>query len=302
MGFLPLNGDDGNEVLSASRSGKHFHYEMTMLESSDEERPRNDLAAQATSGWQAEQNALSAANLKALQKELPISFIMSQNASFVQAFEGAVRKEEASWNEWKPVRALSPQEAQSVKSNREMSRRILRSRMIYRDKNSGIPPLAPKARLVVTGFSDPDLASLRRYSPVLTRLGLFMVLQLFASSHTIPSAWRLITGDIATAFLQGVQERSQPVYMYGPSDAIIRKTGCFGGGQDAIFEIHGNVYGLANAPATFSASVVKRLRSVCVCVSCNILLTACFSSNMLVSNQRTRNPQLLLPLAFMWTI
>eukprot|EP00971_Amphidinium_carterae_P055423 1092515-Amphidinium_carterae.1 len=148
MGYLPLTGDDGNEVLSASRSGKHFHYEMTMLETSDEDRPRNDLAAQAQSGWQAEQ-------------ELPISFIMSQNTSFVQAFEGAVRKEEASWNEWKPVRELSPQEAQLVKSDREMSRRILRSRMIYRDKNSGVAPLAPKARLVVTGFSDPDLASLR---------------------------------------------------------------------------------------------------------------------------------------------
>eukprot|EP00971_Amphidinium_carterae_P241758 4800210-Amphidinium_carterae.1 len=261
IGFAPPCGDDGNEVLSASRSGKHFHHELSMIETTDDEASRGALSAQSQAGWQSEQNALSSASLKALQKELPVAFIMSQNASFIESFCGAVRKEQASWDEWKPVRQLSPEETRQVLSDKLLSRRILRSRMLYRDKNSGVPPLAPKARLVVTGFSDPDLATLRRYSPVLTRLGLYMVLQLFSSSHTSNQPWRLVTGDIATAFLQGTQERAKPVYMYGPRDPLITSTGCFGGGE-GLFEIHGNVYGLANAPATFSASVVKRLHSV----------------------------------------
>eukprot|EP00971_Amphidinium_carterae_P034318 675646-Amphidinium_carterae.1 len=49
--------------------------------------------------------------------------------------------------------------------------------------------------------------------------------------------------------------------MYGPKDPITSSSGCFGGGKE-IYEIHGNVYGLANAPATFSASVVRRLHSI----------------------------------------
>eukprot|EP00971_Amphidinium_carterae_P323666 6432341-Amphidinium_carterae.1 len=261
MAFAPPCGDDGNVVLSASRSGKNFHGELSLLETSDEET-RGALSAQSKSGWQAEQNALSAANLKSLQKELPVGFIMQQDSSFVDSFRAAVRKEQASWEEWKPVRQLNPEEAKRVLSDKFLSRRVLRSRMIYRDKNSGSPPLAPKARLVVTGFSDPDLATLRRYSPVLTRLGLYTVLQLFSSSHTDLEPWRLVTGDVATAFLQGTQDRERPVYMHGPRDALIESTGCFGGGSGVLFQIHGNVYGLANAPATFSASVVQKMRSV----------------------------------------
>eukprot|EP00971_Amphidinium_carterae_P036262 712857-Amphidinium_carterae.1 len=89
-----------------------------------------------------------------------------------------------------------------------------------------------------------------------------MVLQTFSSSHLVAQPWRLVTGDIATAFLQGKQQRTQPVYMHAPRDPLVSKTGCFGGGSGTIYEIHGNVYGLANAPATFSASVVTRLQSV----------------------------------------
>eukprot|EP00971_Amphidinium_carterae_P270240 5361770-Amphidinium_carterae.1 len=78
IGYAPPRGDDGNQVLSSSRSGRHFHHELSMIETTDDEATRGALSAQSQAGWQSEQNALSAASLKALQKELPVSFIMSQ--------------------------------------------------------------------------------------------------------------------------------------------------------------------------------------------------------------------------------
>ena len=53
-----------------------------------------------------------------------------------------------------------------------------------------------KARLVVIGFEDHDIGSLKKDSPTLSKDGRQMVLQQ-VSSHR----WPLISSDVSTAFL-----------------------------------------------------------------------------------------------------
>ena len=47
------------------------------------------------------------------------------------------------------------------------------------------------ARLVVKGFTDPDLATLRSESPTLSRLGKHWILQ-----NAAPHTWKLYKGDV----------------------------------------------------------------------------------------------------------
>jgi len=55
-----------------------------------------------------------------------------------------------------------------------------------------------KARLVVKGFTDPDLTTIRAVSPTLSKVGRNCLLQLAASYKM-----KLSMGDVKTAFLQG---------------------------------------------------------------------------------------------------
>jgi len=61
-----------------------------------------------------------------------------------------------------------------------------------------------KARLVVKGFTDPDLITLRAESPTLSRLSKHWILQTAASKH-----WTITKGDVKTAFLQGNRTEAQ---------------------------------------------------------------------------------------------
>ena len=55
-----------------------------------------------------------------------------------------------------------------------------------------------KARLVVKGFTDPDLTTLRAEAPTLSKAARHMLLQLGASMK-----FTFEVGDVKTAFLQG---------------------------------------------------------------------------------------------------
>ena len=61
-----------------------------------------------------------------------------------------------------------------------------------------------KARLVVKGFTDPDLTKIRSESPTLSRLSRQIILQLSASR-----GFRLRMGDVKTAFLSGDREEAR---------------------------------------------------------------------------------------------
>ena len=71
-----------------------------------------------------------------------------------------------------------------------------------------------KARLVVTGFTDPDLTEICSESPTLSRLWRQLVLQL-STSHV----FRLRKGDVKTACLSGDREEARrDVYAEPPQE------------------------------------------------------------------------------------
>ena len=75
--------------------------------------------------------------------------------------------------------------------------RIMRARWVLTWKSSG----KAKARLCVLGFQDPDLTEVHRDSPTLSTASEALIMQ-WVASHK----YRLISGDIKTAFLSGDED------------------------------------------------------------------------------------------------
>ena len=63
---------------------------------------------------------------------------------------------------------------------------------------------APKARLIVLGYEDPQLCELDRDSPTLSKLARMLILQFAASS-----GWDIGSFDIRIAFLRGSDDSRQ---------------------------------------------------------------------------------------------
>jgi hypothetical protein len=198
---------------------------------------------------------------KALDRELPWREIIKRPADYKQAFCDAIWKEATSWESWGPVKPLTREEASAVLKDKILRKRILRSRLCYRDKNCGRGSLLAKARLVVSGFNDPDLHRLTRNAPTATRMAFFCVLQMAASNFI--HGWDLLTADVSTAFLQGSQaaaDRELPLFMRPPSDPLVDSTDAW---KDAVlYLVLGNIYGLANAPYLWSLEVRAKMKQL----------------------------------------
>ena len=70
---------------------------------------------------------------------------------------------------------------------------------------------APKARLVILGYQDPDLDELERESPTLSSTSRSLIFILAANEK-----WKLKSGDVKTAFMQGDEEkRLMPCHNFG---------------------------------------------------------------------------------------
>ena len=144
-----------------------------------------------------------------------------------------------------------------------MSRkRILKSRTAFRDKAKNVGPLRAKARCGF-GCNDPDLYSLSRESATPTRQAEMLVYAIFifgknGKMNRDGTKWCLWTGDVKTAFLQGVPEsREEPLYPAPPRDevSIRAKTS-----PAPLYLIQGNIYGLASAPRTWTLHVCHCLK------------------------------------------
>ena len=75
--------------------------------------------------------------------------------------------------------------------------RVMRARWVLTWKSTG----KAKARLCVLGFQDPDLTEVPRDSPTLSAASEALIMQ-WVASHK----YRLISGDIKTAFLSGDED------------------------------------------------------------------------------------------------
>ena len=201
---------------------------------------------------------------KQLDREIPWRQILQLPPSMIDKYLAAIEKEASSWEEWRSIRPLSREEALAVYKDKMLRHRIMRSRALYRDKNCGQGELRAKCRVVCLGHQDPDLQQITRSSPTpgrVTEMLLYALIvagqnrELFDTNHL----WLAWSGDAATAFLQGEQkdsERPAPLYMKAPTDGLIMMTSRW---KCDLYQILGNVYGLANAPALWTGEVTKRL-------------------------------------------
>ena len=112
--------------------------------------------------------------------------------------------------------------------------RIMRARWVLTWKSSG----KAKARLCVLGFQDPDLTEVPRDSPTLSTASEALIMQ-WVASHK----YRLISGDIKTAFLSG-DEDVRNIFIAPPDD--VRQM--LNVDHETVLRLRKAVYGLVNAP------------------------------------------------------
>ena len=202
--------------------------------------------------------------LKQLDREIPWREIMKQPRQAIEKYMDAVRAEEENWMRWGGVRPLATDEARRVLQDKSLSRRILRSRAAYRDKNRGVGEIKAKCRVVLIGCQDPDLFSLTRDSPTPSRLSEALVLLVATAGangefNNEKARWSLWVSDAKSAFLQGernTEERAGPLYMYPPRDDLMVETGAF---SSELYEVMGNCFGLPDAPRVWYQKVHRRL-------------------------------------------
>lgn len=136
--------------------------------------------------------------------------IVKEPAKFVA--KRVAKGVEVSWAKLSPLQRQAMQEAKGIEIQEWLSSkvcqaavgevpkdRLMKMRWVLVFKETDNPDLVKaKARLVVLGFTDPDVGQVNVKSPTLTRRSRQLLLQ--ASTH---KGWGLVKGDAKAAFLQG---------------------------------------------------------------------------------------------------
>ena len=167
--------------------------------------------------------------------------------------------EATQWAEHLDYDALEPLSIEDSKFVREnvQADRILRSRWAYKDKNwarrrtektaenpDETVPWKCKARLVIAGHTDPDLAyGLSTDAPTLPRPALLCLLQRLANGLHDEDKWTAAAGDIRCAFLTGgYLKREEQLFLHQPT------TGFAGLHPEQLVRVKKNIFGLATSP------------------------------------------------------
>lgn len=178
-----------------------------------------------------------------LDKEIPYEKIPSHEKWL---YEEAEKKEWDSWLRYDTVEMLSEDESNRVR--REKADRIVRSRMVYRNKNAGLRnehgvavETKAKARLCVLGQFAPGVVegTCQVDSPTVQRVTMYLFLN-WVISMGWTSSWRV--GDVSSAFLQGDAPPGEPLFM----EQSVR--GLPGVPKQRLFRLKKAVYGLPEAP------------------------------------------------------
>ena len=140
--------------------------------------------------------------------------------------------------------------------------RVMRARWVLTWKSTG----KAKARLCVLGFQDPDLTEVPRDSPTLSAASEALIMQ-WVASHK----YRLISGDIKTAFLSG-DEDIRNIFISPPDD--VRQM--LNLDHETVLRLRKAVYGLVNAPKKWwdrlKTSLIKHGFTSCALDPCAFVL------------------------------
>lgn len=125
--------------------------------------------------------------------------------------------------------------------------RLVRMRCVLTYKESG----AAKGRIVLIGFEDPDLGSIQSSAPTMSKRTRQLALQ-FSSIKR----WRILKGDVKSAFLQGDPDEADRALYARPvpelASALEMKEG-------EVVQVLKSCYGLVNAPANWYLCVRRTL-------------------------------------------
>ena len=132
--------------------------------------------------------------------------------------------------------------------------RIMKARFVLKWANDGKGNLKAKARLVLQGFSDPDLLSgkLETSSPTLNRSSRQVMLAIMSIM-----GWTATVADVSTAFLQGDPQRRE-LWAKLPKDACQLLNVPAG----SLMKLVKPIYGQADAPKAWYVVAKRRLESV----------------------------------------
>ena len=112
------------------------------------------------------------------------------------------------------------------------------------------------------GFQDPDLTEVPRDSPTLSAASEALIMQ-WVASHK----YRLISGDIKTAFLSG-DEDVRNIFI-SPSDDVRHMLNL---DRESVLRLRKSVYGLVNAPKKWWDRLKKSLMDSQVVLSIHVHL------------------------------
>ena len=125
--------------------------------------------------------------------------------------------------------------------------RLVQMRWVLTWKDNG----QAKGRIVLIGYQDPDLASIRSTAPTMTRRTRQLALQ-----YTSCRSWRSLKADVKAAFLQGdATEESRQLFAV-PVPELASSLGCREGEAVQVLKA---CYGLVSAPASWFQCVRRHL-------------------------------------------
>ena len=161
------------------------------------------------------------------------------NSEQLAEFDKAKHVEVQSW-----VRNAAVRRAGSMVS----TERCINMRWVLCYKESG----APKARIVLIGYQDPDVEGLATASPTMSRRTRQAVLQ-----YKCCRKWRALKGDVRAAFLQGASSEEDRKLFAKPVPELACEMGLKEG---ECVQILKSCYGLITAPASWFRDVTNTLR------------------------------------------
>jgi len=128
--------------------------------------------------------------------------------------------------------------------------RVIQMRWILTYKESG----APKGRIVLIGFQDPDLAQIQSSAPTMSRRTRQVALQM-ASVR----CWRCLKADVKSAFLQGNPTEADRQLFARPVPELSRAMNLK---DHEVVQVVKACYGLVSAPASWYECIRDTLASV----------------------------------------
>ena len=192
---------------------------------------------------------------KSVQKGVEVSYA-KLNSTQRAAMDNAMKVEIDNW-----LRTVAVKAAGKFVPQRELlkMRWVLTFKSASAEKQDGgsgkqpqrVEQVKPKARIVILGYSDPNLLDATTASPAMTRLSKQLLLNMASVKR-----WDILCGDVKSAFLQARSPQAERCVFATPVPELARALNLSEGQSVQLLR---SVYGLVSAPREWYEDVNKTL-------------------------------------------